>query len=77
AAVTTTAGDRVDPAASAVWGLVRSAQSEEPGRILLTDTDTDTTDLAGIVSLAVAVGEPQVLIRDDIAHTPRLTRVPG
>ncbi|WP_216918378.1 polyketide synthase dehydratase domain-containing protein, partial [Nocardia noduli] len=42
AAVTTTAGDRVDPAASAVWGLVRSAQSEEPGRILLTDTDTDT-----------------------------------
>ncbi|WP_040697971.1 SpnB-like Rossmann fold domain-containing protein, partial [Nocardia vinacea] len=28
-------GDGVDPAASAVWGLVRSAQSEEPGRILL------------------------------------------
>ncbi|WP_040697890.1 SpnB-like Rossmann fold domain-containing protein, partial [Nocardia vinacea] len=35
AAVTTTAGDRVDPAASTIWGLVRSAQSEEPGRILL------------------------------------------
>ncbi|MGW4345414.1 SDR family NAD(P)-dependent oxidoreductase [Streptomyces sp. NPDC004690] len=26
----------------AVWGLVRSVQSEEPGRIVLLDTDTDT-----------------------------------
>ncbi|WP_040698184.1 type I polyketide synthase, partial [Nocardia vinacea] len=69
----------VDPAASAVWGLVRSAQIEDPGRILLLDTDIhgiDGTDLAEIVSLAVAVGEPQVLIRDGIAHTARLVRVP-
>ncbi|MYS40772.1 hypothetical protein GTY23_05850, partial [Streptomyces sp. SID5998] len=32
----------------AVWGLVRSVQSEEPGRIVLLDTDTDTdTDTEG------------------------------
>ncbi|MEU5365470.1 acyltransferase domain-containing protein, partial [Streptomyces sp. NPDC005925] len=31
-----------DPAGAAVWGLVRSAQSENPGRFVLLDTDTDT-----------------------------------
>ncbi|MFJ7530463.1 type I polyketide synthase [Streptomyces griseus] len=30
-----------DPAAAAVWGLLRSAQSEYPGRFLLLDADTD------------------------------------
>ncbi|WP_343298773.1 thioester reductase domain-containing protein, partial [Streptomyces sp. SID1034] len=34
--------DLVDPTATAVWGLLRSAQSEAPGRIVLVDTDTDT-----------------------------------
>ena len=34
----------VDPVAAAVWGLVRSAQSEHPGRFLLADAeDTDAT----------------------------------
>ena len=28
-----------DLAGAAVWGLVRSAQSEQPGRFLLADTD--------------------------------------
>ena len=32
--------DITDLAAAAVWGLVRSAQSEHPGRIVLIDTDT-------------------------------------
>ncbi|MEV6365251.1 polyketide synthase dehydratase domain-containing protein, partial [Nocardia asteroides] len=41
-AVATTGEQITDLAASAVWGLVRSAQSEDPGRIVLTDTDTDT-----------------------------------
>ncbi|MGY0063230.1 beta-ketoacyl synthase N-terminal-like domain-containing protein [Streptomyces sp. LZ34] len=31
----------VDPVAAAVWGLVRSAQSENPGRFVLLDTDLD------------------------------------
>ncbi|MEU5367378.1 polyketide synthase dehydratase domain-containing protein, partial [Streptomyces sp. NPDC005925] len=32
----------VDASAAAVWGLVRSAQSEHPGRFALLDLDTDT-----------------------------------
>ncbi|MDX3229721.1 SDR family NAD(P)-dependent oxidoreductase [Streptomyces sp. ME19-01-6] len=35
----------VDPAAAAVWGLVRSAQTEQPGRFLLLDLPADTTSL--------------------------------
>jgi hypothetical protein len=36
-----------DLAAAAVWGLVRSAQTENPGRIVLLDTDTDTDSTHG------------------------------
>ena len=35
----TTDGGVPDPAAAAIWGLVRSAQSEHPGRFALIDTD--------------------------------------
>ncbi|MGP4052534.1 thioester reductase domain-containing protein, partial [Streptomyces sp. 2A115] len=34
--------DVTDLAGAAVWGLLRSAQSESPGRFVLVDTDTDT-----------------------------------
>ncbi|MET9888209.1 type I polyketide synthase [Streptomyces sp. NPDC006430] len=63
-------------AGAAVWGLVRTAQSENPGRVVLLDTDTDTgtgTD-AGDVALAVASGEPQVAVRNGAVHAPRLVR---
>ncbi|MBO0881115.1 MAG: SDR family NAD(P)-dependent oxidoreductase, partial [Mycobacterium sp.] len=33
------AGEVPDPVGSAVWGLVRSAQSEDPGRVLLLDLE--------------------------------------
>ncbi len=59
--------DVVDLAGAAVWGLVRSAQTESPGRIILADTDSDA-DAAAIL----AVGEPQVLVRNGIAHIARL-----
>jgi len=35
-----TPNEPVDPAASAVWGLIRSAQTENPDRILLADLQT-------------------------------------
>ncbi|HSK04381.1 MAG TPA: beta-ketoacyl synthase N-terminal-like domain-containing protein, partial [Kofleriaceae bacterium] len=39
-AVAVSADDRApDPAASAVWGLVRSAQAEEPDRVVIVDLD--------------------------------------
>ncbi|MFJ9112414.1 thioester reductase domain-containing protein, partial [Streptomyces sp. NPDC102283] len=40
-AVATAGTDPVDPSATAVWGLSRSAQSEAPGRIVLVDVNED------------------------------------
>ncbi|MFD5625988.1 SDR family NAD(P)-dependent oxidoreductase [Streptomyces sp. NPDC127072] len=65
--------DVTDLAGAAVWGLVRSAQSEEPGRILLVDTDAPA-DLGRLTGDATAVGEPQIVIRDGAVHVPRLAR---
>ncbi|MGH3915550.1 MAG: type I polyketide synthase [Pseudonocardiaceae bacterium] len=63
-----------DPVGAAVWGLVRSAQSEEPGRIVLVDMDDD--DLSRSVFSAVAVGnEPQVAVRKGMVFVPRLKRI--
>ncbi len=61
-----------DVAASAVWGLVRSAQSENPGRIVLVDTDAETG--AGDVAGLVASDEPQLMVRGGVAHAARLAR---
>ncbi|MFI2478661.1 SDR family NAD(P)-dependent oxidoreductase, partial [Nocardia xishanensis] len=67
------AGEGVaDVAASAVWGLVRSAQSEDPGRIVVADVDR-TLDIAAVV----ATGEPQVVVRSGMVHGPRLVRARG
>lgn len=46
---------------AAVWGLVRSAQSEEPGRIAL--VDDGGAPLSAVLD-AVATGEPQTALRD-------------
>ncbi|MGW4533253.1 SDR family NAD(P)-dependent oxidoreductase [Nocardia sp. NPDC004340] len=57
---------------AAVWGLVRAAQAEEPGRIILVDNDTAIDE--HLASAVVAVGEPQVVVRGGITHTARLVR---
>ncbi|TDQ04390.1 type I polyketide synthase [Labedaea rhizosphaerae] len=60
--------DVTDFAGAAVWGLVRSAQSENPNRLVLLDgTDAD-------VSLALATGEPQVVVRGGVVRAARLVR---
>ncbi|ROQ82954.1 acyl transferase domain-containing protein [Streptomyces sp. CEV 2-1] len=65
------------PAAAAVAGLVRSAQTENPGRILLIDTDTDTEAPLGVdVAALAASGEPEVAVRESGLWAPRLVRVP-
>ncbi|MFI6172959.1 SDR family NAD(P)-dependent oxidoreductase [Nocardia sp. NPDC051052] len=69
------AGERVsDLAGAAVWGLVRSAQSEDPGRIVLADVD-DAGDVGGLVGGILASGEPQVAVRGGQLHVARLTRL--
>ncbi|MFD8383310.1 SDR family NAD(P)-dependent oxidoreductase [Streptomyces sp. NPDC059679] len=65
-----------DPAAAAVWGLLRSAQAENPGRFLLCDIDDGAgpDDVLGAVTRAVALDEPQVAVRGGRVLTPRLER---
>ena len=62
-----------DLPAAAVWGLVRSAQTENPGRIILLDTDTEVD--AAVLEQVLAADEPQLALRDGRLHAARLTRV--
>ncbi|WP_156764178.1 type I polyketide synthase, partial [Mycobacterium sp. E3247] len=59
--------DVSDLAGAAVWGLVRSAQAEHPGQVVLVDTD-GSLDLASVIGC----GEPQLVVRDGVAHGARL-----
>nr|WP_313896438.1 SDR family NAD(P)-dependent oxidoreductase [Streptomyces sp. GC420] len=67
---------RPDPAAAAVWGFVRSAQTENPGRFVLVDTD-DQVGSRACVPAAASTGEPQLKIRAGVMTTPRLVHVQG
>jgi acyl transferase domain-containing protein/NADP-dependent 3-hydroxy acid dehydrogenase YdfG len=62
-----------DVAAGALWGLVRTAQSEHPDRLTLVDIDVRSSSLRALPA-AVATGEPQLALRDGVAHVPRLVR---
>ncbi|GHH09990.1 type I polyketide synthase [Streptomyces lanatus] len=61
-----------DLAGAAVWGLVRAAQSELPGRVVLVDVDGRPESLR-LLPAAVASGEPQLRLRDGQVTVPRLT----
>ncbi|MEV7014038.1 SDR family NAD(P)-dependent oxidoreductase [Streptosporangium sp. NPDC051022] len=69
--VVVTHGVDRDPAAGAVWGFVRSAQLERPGRFRLVDADSESGDL----SAALASGEEQVAVRGGRLLVPRLSRM--
>ncbi|WP_049577532.1 type I polyketide synthase, partial [Nonomuraea sp. SBT364] len=59
-----------DPAGAAVWGLVRSAQSEQPGRFVLAEVEDGHSDWGRLA----AVAEPQVRVRDGKVLAPALVR---
>ncbi|MCF3125134.1 SDR family NAD(P)-dependent oxidoreductase, partial [Streptomyces arenae] len=61
-----------DPAGAAAGGLVRSAQTENPGRIVLVEAEGDLGE--ELLAEAVAVGEPHVAYREGAWRVPRLTR---
>ncbi|MBV7699708.1 type I polyketide synthase [Streptomyces sp. TRM70350] len=65
--------DVTDLAAAPVWGLVRSAQSEHPDRLLLVDLDPAGTGPAEELAAALACGEPQTAVRGGQVRAPRLT----
>ncbi|WP_233478052.1 type I polyketide synthase [Streptomyces mobaraensis] len=65
-----TAGDL--PGAS-LWGLVRSAQTENPGRLTLLDVDELPASLAAVPA-ALGSDEPELALRDGLMYVPRLVR---
>jgi len=69
----TTGDDVADLAGAAVWGLLRSAQSENPGRIVLVDHD-DTPESLRVLATVAGMGEPQLALRAGAVHVPRLVR---
>ncbi len=68
-------GDSVDDLPGAtVWGLLRSAQSEHPNRIVLVDTDR-LPATAELLPAVLAAREPQVAVRGGQLRVPRLARL--
>ncbi|ATY14196.1 beta-ketoacyl synthase [Amycolatopsis sp. AA4] len=67
------AGDVTDLAASAVWGLVRSAQEENPDAFVLLDLDAETTPDT-VLPQVLASGEAQAAVRLGTVLVPRLVR---
>ncbi len=69
-----------DPAASAVWGLVRAAQTEAPDRIVLVDADPAAGPAsrtagplpASVLAAVLASAEPQIAVRGAALSVPRL-----
>ncbi|KUJ43760.1 polyketide synthase [Streptomyces albus subsp. albus] len=66
--------ERPDTAAAAVWGLLRSAQSENPDRFVLLDLDASGDCSAAALRQAVAADEPQLALRSGRLLVPRLVR---
>ncbi|HTF53703.1 MAG TPA: SDR family NAD(P)-dependent oxidoreductase, partial [Pseudonocardia sp.] len=76
-AVATEAGAAVaDLPAAAAWGLVRSAQSENPERLTLVDLPATVADggTFGALVVALGCGEPELVIREHVAFGRRLVR---
>ncbi|MBW3653338.1 MAG: SDR family NAD(P)-dependent oxidoreductase, partial [Actinobacteria bacterium] len=62
-------GETADPRAAAIRGLLRSAQSEHPGRFVTIDGDAPEA-----IAPAVATGEAEVAVRDGAILVARLVR---
>ncbi|WP_380852428.1 KR domain-containing protein [Sphaerisporangium dianthi] len=67
-------GDAVDVRQAPVWGLVRAAQAEHPGRFVLADLDASPLSRAALPA-ALATGEAEVAVRAGTILTPRLAKV--
>ncbi|MFE7873993.1 type I polyketide synthase, partial [Micromonospora humida] len=74
-AVATADGEDVPrPVDATVWGLVRAAQEENPGRLVL--IDVDGPDPAGVRAALAVDGEPQLAVRRGGLLAPRLAALP-
>jgi malonyl CoA-acyl carrier protein transacylase/acyl carrier protein len=67
-------GDQLrHPGQRATWGLVRSVQSEEPGRLVLADVDGSAQSWRALPG-SVAGGESQFALRSGEQRIPQLVR---
>ncbi|MFF3445382.1 SDR family NAD(P)-dependent oxidoreductase [Streptosporangium sp. NPDC002721] len=66
-------GDVTDLAGAAALGLLRAAQAENPGRLLLADLDEGPV-VGGELLAATTADEPQVAVREGKVWAPRLAR---
>jgi pimaricinolide synthase PimS3 len=74
-AVSTTPGEPIgDLSAGAIWGLVRSAAAENPGRFALLDRDSDDDSLLPHLPELVVGGDFQFAQRGAGTRVPRLAR---
>ncbi|MFG2943547.1 SDR family NAD(P)-dependent oxidoreductase [Streptomyces sp. NPDC048282] len=67
-----------DLGAATVWGLLRSAQTENPGRLLLVDIDAAESSwsvLPTALEWAVEHDEPQLAVRSGTVSVPRVQPV--
>ncbi|GAA5009943.1 hypothetical protein GCM10023257_66060 [Streptomyces hyderabadensis] len=62
--------ERVDPGQAGVWGLIRAAEAEHPGRFALVDLDEDAEAL-------VPAEQSESAVRAGEVHRPGLARVPA
>ncbi|MCG8918840.1 SDR family NAD(P)-dependent oxidoreductase, partial [Actinokineospora sp. PR83] len=67
--------DVLDLAHAPLWGLVRSVQAEQPGRVVLVDLDPEGTPGADLAAALAVVDEPLLAVRDGAVLAPRLARV--
>ncbi|WP_405019843.1 SDR family NAD(P)-dependent oxidoreductase [Kitasatospora sp. NBC_00070] len=71
----TVVGEPGDLTQTPVWGLVRAAQAEHPGRFVLVDID-DRAESRIALAGALATGEAELAIRAGEVLVPRLTALP-
>ncbi|MFD9075412.1 type I polyketide synthase, partial [Streptomyces lasiicapitis] len=70
-AVAVTADERPDLTGTPVWGLIRSAQTENPGRFALIDTDGRPGSADTLID-AIASGDAQLAVRGGTLSMPSL-----
>ncbi|MFI0193073.1 SDR family NAD(P)-dependent oxidoreductase, partial [Streptomyces sp. NPDC017082] len=73
-AIATSADENVgDLAAAPLWGLLRTAQTENPDRFRIIDIDANSTSHDNLAT-ALASAEPQLALRSGQPLTPRIIR---
>ncbi|HEU5353401.1 MAG TPA: SDR family NAD(P)-dependent oxidoreductase, partial [Actinocrinis sp.] len=79
-AVAASEGDALDLVQAPIWGLIRTAQTEHPDRIVivdLDDADPERTALLDAFATALSAGEHQLALRRGALFAPRVAALPA